>query len=136
MDITSVPPPLPHVQAPAPQGSAAPAVREATVLPKSQTVQDVPDPSLVKERPKNMEAAQQATDEARYETVKKAAQMFKDVYAVRDTKFTIFKDNSGQYITRFTNLRDGKVTYIPEPEIMQYLESMGSYREAVVKIEA
>jgi hypothetical protein len=38
---------------------------------------------------------------------------------VSDQKFTIYKDAAGQYITRFTSLRDGSVTYIPEPELFR-----------------
>ena len=69
--------------------------------------------------------------------VKEAAQFFaKDVFVVSDTKFTIFKDSSGQYITRFTNMRDGSVTYIPEPEVLNYMESMGRSRRAIVEIDA
>jgi hypothetical protein len=52
---------------------------------------------------------------------------FKDVYAVRDNSFTIFKDSSGQYITRFTSLRDGSVKYVPEPEILKYSGGSDSY---------
>ncbi len=45
---------------------------------------------------------------------------FKETFAVRDNRFTIFKDTSGQIITRFTSLRDGSVTYVPEPEILRF----------------
>jgi hypothetical protein len=34
-----------------------------------------------------------------------------------DTEFAIFKDQSGQLITRFRNKVDGKVTYIPQPSL-------------------
>jgi hypothetical protein len=62
------------------------------------------------------------TDEKRMDDIRKTIQRgnFKDVFAVRDNSFTIFKDTSGQYITRFTSLRDGSVTYVPEPEILKY----------------
>ncbi len=40
-------------------------------------------------------------------------------YVLGDTRLSMFyKDFSGQYVTRFVNLRDGKVTYIPEPSLM------------------
>jgi len=65
-------------------------------------------------------AAEIATEVQRLERLQQAAEnVFKDVYAVSDTKFSIFKDLTGQYITRFTNLRDGKVTYIPEPQLLK-----------------
>lgn len=48
----------------------------------------------------------------------KGEQFKKQYFAVTDRVFTLFKDSSGQIITRFTSLRDGSVTYIPEPEIL------------------
>jgi hypothetical protein len=75
------------------------------------------------------------TDMKREAAVQKAAQSyFKDVYAVSDTRFTIYKDTSGQYVTRYTSLRDGRVTYIPEPDMMQYLERRQAAREALLEI--
>jgi hypothetical protein len=32
--------------------------------------------------------------------------------------FTMFKDNTGQMITRFRDQNTGKVTYIPEPDLL------------------
>jgi hypothetical protein len=60
-------------------------------------------------------------DRKRLETVQHAAQQvaIANVFIVGDKHFTIFKDVTGQYITRFTSLRDGKVTYIPEPELIR-----------------
>lgn len=73
----------------------------------------------------------------RYEQLQRAAEsFFKDVYAVSDTTFAIFKDATGQYITRFTNLRDGKVTYIPEPQMLQYMERAARQRQALVEFHA
>lgn len=67
--------------------------------------------------------------------VRQAAQgFFKDVYAVSDQTFTIYKDMSGQYITRYTSLRDGKVTYIPEPDMLAYMDRKRQAREAMVEI--
>lgn len=51
-------------------------------------------------------------------------------FAVSDNRFTIFKDaKSGQYITRFTSLRDGAVTYVPEPQILKLSGASDSYYE-------
>ncbi|MFM9891148.1 MAG: hypothetical protein ACKVOE_11025 [Rickettsiales bacterium] len=59
-------------------------------------------------------------DKKRYDAVEAASQsLFKNSYAVSDTTFSIYKDGSGQYITRYINLRDGRVTYIPEPQLLQ-----------------
>jgi hypothetical protein len=77
------------------------------------------------------------TEVKREAAVYRAAEsFFKDVYAVSDTTFTIFKDTSGQYITRYTSLRDGKVTYIPEPDMMAYLDRRMQAREALIEIQA
>ncbi len=75
------------------------------------------------------------TEKKRYQAVVRAAEsFFKDVYAVSDTRFTIFKDSSGQYITRYTSLRDGRVTYIPEPEMLAYLDSKQQARAALIEL--
>ncbi len=80
---------------------------------------------------------QAAVEQKRYEQVAKAAEAyFKDLYAVSDTRFTIYKDATGQYITRYTSLRDGKVTYIPEPSLLQYMERNRSSRESLIEIQA
>ena len=77
-----------------------------------------------------------AVDQKRYERVAKAAQVFKDVYAVSDLRFSIYKDTSGQYITRYTSLRDGRVTYIPEPALLQKLERSQASQESLVELSA
>jgi len=76
-------------------------------------------------------------EQKRAEIVQRGAQAIqRNFFAVSDTKFTIFKDNSGQYITRITSLRDGRVTYIPEPKIYEYLDRTQSARPSVVEISA
>lgn len=57
----------------------------------------------------------QAAEQKRVDTVKAISQQIANTFVVGDQEFAIFKDATGQYITRFTSLRDGKVTYIPEP---------------------
>jgi hypothetical protein len=47
----------------------------------------------------------------------------RDVYVVGDSRFTIFKDMQGRFITRFTSLRDGTVTYVPESDVMRFAAS-------------
>lgn len=65
-----------------------------------------------------------------------ASSYFKDIFAVSDARFTIYKDTSGQYITRYTSLRDGRVTYIPEPNMLQYMERRQQARAALLEIQA
>jgi len=67
-----------------------------------------------------------ATDDERYEAIKTAVKAaFKDTYAVSDQSFSIFKDSTGQYVTRLTSLRDGSVSYIPEPNLLRDIEDIG-----------
>jgi len=61
----------------------------------------------------------QVAEQRRLATVERLSQDIANIYVVGDKRFTIFKDVTGQYITRFTSLRDGKVTYIPEPELFK-----------------
>lgn len=67
-------------------------------------------------------------DEKRLADMKRVIERnsFKDTYAVRDNSFTIFKDENGQYVTRFTDLRDGSVTYVPEKEVLGFGNTGGS----------
>jgi len=77
------------------------------------------------------------TEQRRAEAVQRAAEsFFNDFFAVSDTTFSIYKDTSGQYITRFTSLRDGRVTYIPEPDLLAHMERARQARESIVKLEA
>lgn len=65
-------------------------------------------------------------DQKRMDTIRNALrQAFASSYVVSDKSFTIYKDMTGQYITRFTNLKDGTVTYVPEPEILRHLSQKG-----------
>ncbi len=75
----------------------------------------------------------ESAEQQRLQTVQRLSQKISDIFVVSDRTFTIFKDPSGQYITRFTSLRDGKVTYIPEPNLFR----MGGESENIsVKIKA
>lgn len=75
-------------------------------------------------------------EQRRYEQVAHASKtLARDFYPVSDKSFTIFKDASGQYITRYTSLRDGRVTYVPEPKLLQMFESQYD-RSAVLAIQA
>lgn len=81
--------------------------------------------------------ANDAIEAQRLANVQRAAEsMFKDIFVVSDARFTIYKDGSGQYITRYTSLRDGKVTYIPEPNMLQYMERQQAARQALLEIQA
>ena len=78
-----------------------------------------------------------ASHEERQKNIEQAAQaIVSDIYAVSDSKFTIFKDASGQYITRITSLRDGRVTYIPEPELLQYMSHRSGSGDGSIVLKA
>lgn len=70
---------------------------------------------------------QQIAEQQRVQAVHRAAQSVSDIFVVSDRTFTIFKDVTGQYVTRFTSLRDGKVTYIPEPNLFKLGGENDSY---------
>lgn len=63
--------------------------------------------------------------------LRQAALSFKNVYAVSDTNFTIFKDTTGKYITRYVSLRDGSVTYVPEPTLVKQMQMEGRTRLSI-----
>jgi len=76
-------------------------------------------------------------EERRYAQVAQAAQRLAgDPYPVSDRSFTIYKDTSGQYITRYTSLRDGRVTYIPEQRLLQAFERSQSSLKSLVALQA
>lgn len=77
-------------------------------------------------------------EQARYGQVKQAAQQIAgELFPVSDRSFTIYKDTSGQYITRYVSLLDGKVTYIPEQRLLQAFErSQSSGAQTVVRLQA
>jgi len=50
---------------------------------------------------------------------KASAAAARDLYPLGDKSFTIYKDSSGQYITRYVSFLDGTVSYYPEPQLVQ-----------------
>lgn len=104
-------------KAPAPLPVVGGSVDTGPVLPK-------PAPA---EAPRQEQAdLQQAALQRRMQAVINAAKDIANVYVVSDKTFSIFKGMNGELITRFTNLRDGKVTYIPEPELLRMQQSSAS----------
>ena len=118
------------------QPPGLPSARSADtpVVKNADTAKPV-TPAATVPPPKSVEPSiEQNAEEKRYQQLVNAAQnFFKDVYAVSDTTFTIYKDHNGQYVTRYTSLRDGKVTYVPEPRMLQYANQS---RESLVEITA
>ena len=110
---TTTPIVLPALPTPAPATQAAPPTDPSidTIIPAQ------PAPSQSDNAQANIDI--HAAEAKRLEAVQRAATSIANSYVVSDKTFSIFKDATGQYITRFTSLRDGKVTYIPEPELLK-----------------
>lgn len=76
-------------------------------------------------------------EQSRFQAVKQAAEqaLRVDPYAVSDVRFTIYKALAGNesiYFTRFTSLRDGKVTVVPEQTLVgQFGKGFGTLVDGV-----
>lgn len=78
----------------------------------------------------------EAIDNKRVEAMLQAMrQSFQNEFAVSDTSFTIYKDASGRFITRVTSLKDGSVSYYPEPEMLRRMEIEGFSVENSVQVQ-
>ena len=78
-------------------------------------------------------------EQRRFDRVNQAAAALAgfDPYPISDKIFTIYKDASSQYVTRYTSLRDGRVTYIPEQRLLVAFEQkQAQLREAVLTLNA
>ena len=97
------------------QGSASPnrrASQESQPLPVQQ--------------PRTQEVSSEQLAQVQARRIARLEQAAEAVFVVSDQRFTIFTDATGQLITRFTSLRDGSVTYVPEPDLLARLESRQS----------
>ena len=65
------------------------------------------------------------SDDERMAALRNGILRAKESFAVRDTSISLFKDAKGQVITRVTSLRDGSVSYYPEPEVVKRLADVG-----------
>ncbi len=78
----------------------------------------------------------ETADKAAYESVRKAAEAVKTMFAVSDVRFTIFKDLAGDYVTRFTSLRDGTVKYFPQKSLFEMVQLRTNRVEGLFDAEA
>lgn len=132
MDTTMVQLGLPRSGSAVPD-AVLPGSGATGTVPNKKTEAALPAPQTQKSEQVAYDA--KGSEDVRMENMKRASRMMKETFAVRDNKFAIYKDATGQFVTRFTNLRDGSVTYIPEPDMMQYLEQRGEVRKALVKLD-
>lgn len=119
--------------------TAPPVIRSAPSLP-APSVPALPAPAPDAQQPVLPQAQTAfdagAAEQTRLETIQRLAQQIANVYVIGDQTFSLFKDVTGQYITRFTSLRDGKVTYIPEPTLFKLSGASGGESAALLKIQA
>jgi len=80
--------------------------------------------------------AENKPEVSRYEAVRLAAEALKNTYAVSDVRFTIFKDVAGDYVTRFTSLRDGSVKYYPQKSLFELAKILSAQVEAMFSTSA
>ena len=89
--------------------------------PAIRTTATADFPSVTEHYHQDYQSTIDRAEEQRYGQVYRAsASASKDLYPLGDKSFTIYKDSSGQYITRYVSLVDGTVTYYPEPQLVQY----------------
>jgi hypothetical protein len=90
--------------------------RPQPTVKKEPIAASSPPPTLTEPVRESVDA-----EKLRLEDLTRAAQNYPpDPYVVSDRTFTIFKDATGQYVVRYRSLRDGKITYVPEPAILPY----------------
>lgn len=116
---------------------ALPVARSADIQVKQkQETAHHPEVSLPDPTSQAAKAAQ-TSEEQRYEQVVLASKhMFKDVYPLGDKTLTFYKDANGQYVTRYTSLRDGRVTYVPELRLLQAFDASQRARKSIIEIQA
>jgi len=105
-------------------------------VPAAKAPTEAPAVEVVKKQVEVTSDADQA-ESRREQALRQAAQsVARNFFAVSDSKFSIYKDGSGQYITRITSLRDGRVVYIPEPELLQQMARAQAEPLGLVNINA
>jgi len=112
MDVSNISlPPMGNLMQGASQGGNSPAVPAPAAAPSTPDL-DGPQP-----------VAPTTAQDARLAEVQKAAQVIQaNYYVVSDVTFTIFKDSVGDYVTRYTSLKDGKVTYYPQKSLLELMK--------------
>ena len=82
-------------------------------------------------------AVPQTAADARLQEVQKAAQAVAEMnyYPVSSVRFTIYKDIAGNYVTRYTSLKDGKVTYYPQKSLQELMKQRAAENAAIFHTE-
>ncbi len=118
-------------------GSQSQLAGAAAANKGSDSDNKLPETQRVLEAPRSeKQANQKDPEQARFEAVKEAAlKQIANTFAVSDSRFTIYKQLQGTdlvYVTRFTSLRDGSVTVIPEQDLLRDFSTGGSLLSAEV----
>lgn len=115
----------------APQGGhSAPEVRG----PQADIPAAVRSSSAPRMNEKAIEATKD-TDASRLDRVRGGAQMMKQALGSGET-FAIYRNGSGELVTRFTNRTSGIVRYIPEQSVIQFKEAIDRQRDAIIDTQA
>jgi hypothetical protein len=56
-------------------------------------------------------------------------------YPLGNKEFSIFKDVTGQYITRYVSLQDGSVTYVPAPTLVKQTQLANVTQNPLVALD-
>jgi hypothetical protein len=103
-----------------------------TAPKRAEAAREVVQPQAVNAEVDSVVSDQQVKDlsqveKQRLDTVVKGAQAMKStIGGATGMTFSIFKDVNGQFITRFTNKTTGAVTYVPEPNVLNFAETSAS----------
>lgn len=76
----------------------------------------------------------QTVDTQRLEHLRQAAQNAPQ--PLGSQAFTMFKDATGQVITRFRDINSGRVTYIPEPNLLRLANATAGSSRSLLNISA
>lgn len=110
------------------------ANHQAAMAQRTQQANRV-QPANKPEAPQKLE--DKTPEESRRELLEKAAENYKSNLGSSNVRFTIYKDPAtGQFVTRYTNLSDGSVTYVPEQDLLANLSVKQNSGGAMVMTEA
>ncbi len=101
----------------------------------SDVVHRQPEAAYVAVQESDVASSVEKSEASRKALVDRASQKLARVLPSSET-FIIFKNNSGEFITRITNKDTGTVRYLPEPKLVQFLDDILGNDSAVVELQA
>ena len=97
--------------------SQPPASAPRADIQLPQPLASAPLPALAPAE--NFDQVSADLESSRIQRVEAALESIRNSFAVSDSRFTIFRDITGDFVTRITSLRDGSVTTIPEKTLFE-----------------